>query len=69
MSDAHHGGPKPIVKREEALAPLNYAHGSEEVHGVLRPVILLTHRAKYFRLHPGPHHPERVRDTIADNST
>ena len=69
VSDAHHGRTKPIVKRQKALTLLNYAHGLEKVHWVLCLVILFTHRAKNFRLHPSPYHPERIRYTIAYNST
>ena len=69
VSDAHHGRTKPIVKRQKALTLLNYAHGLEKVHGVLCLVILFTHWAKNFRLHPSPYHPERIGYTIAYNST
>ena len=43
VSDAHHGRPKSIVKRQKALTLLNYAHGLEKVHWVLCLVILFTH--------------------------
>ena len=69
VHDTEHGGREAIVESEEPFTLPDEPDVFKKVEGVLAAVVLLAHAAERFGLHASAHHPERIRDHVADQAT